>query len=176
MSSFDPKALGMGGDAFACHEYNDRAYDDRGWCVFEDAVSREFLGRSRKSGNEAMRDVMDVPKRAKLYEISSTADPVAADDAVAGPQASAGVQRKIENAKFIGKGDGKVVLDMYKRFQLDGATIASKIAAGKGGSMAHGVAARQTLAEEQRAAKLAQKREDDANLKKKAAARTGVRG
>ena len=37
----------------------------------------------------------------------------------AGPQDKASVQKKLEGAVFIGKGDRKVVLDMYKRFQLD---------------------------------------------------------
>ena len=41
---FDPKALGMGDAAFACHEYNDRPYDDRGWVSCKD--SKPWLSAS----------------------------------------------------------------------------------------------------------------------------------
>lgn len=137
-------------------------------------MSREFLGRSRKPGNERMRAVMDKSPRAKMYEIRLASDPLVVDDAIATPQDKVGVQRKIEVATFVGKGDGKVVLDMYKRFQLDGALIASKLQASSDAVQGHSVAARQALAEEQRAARLAQKREDDAARKVQAAARGRV--
>ena len=47
----------------------------RAGCSFEEAVSLEYLGRSRKAGNAPMRARMDAPRLAKVYQISSTADP-----------------------------------------------------------------------------------------------------
>ena len=34
-------------------EYNRRPYEERGWCCFEDAVSRELLVRRRRAGEAA---------------------------------------------------------------------------------------------------------------------------
>lgn len=148
--TFDPKALGLGADSFVCFEYNDRPYDDRGWCTFEDAVSIEFLGRSAKPGNTAMRMAMAGPKRAKVYQIGGGADPVAA--APSGPQDVNTVQRHLEAATFIGKGDRKLVLDMYKHFQLEAAKAASLCAAHD--SLHAGVSARQVLAMENKVSAL----------------------
>lgn len=145
--NFDMKALGFGMDAFVCHEYNDRAYADRGWCSFEDAVSIEFLGRSRKEGNAMMKQLMDRPQRAKVYAVSSGADP--APVVPSGPQDKNVVKKRVESATFIGRGDRKVVLDMYNRFQLDGAQIAAKLQhLTKPGGNAGNVSARQMLAAE----------------------------
>lgn len=88
-------------------------------------MSIEFLARSRKPGNGALRTVMDAPRCGKIYEISSTADPRLVEPA--GPQERLVVQRRIEAATFTGTGDGKVVLDMYKRFQLDAANATARV-------------------------------------------------
>ena len=80
-----------------------------------------------------------------------------------------GEEKKPKKNKFEPKPASRVGRKRRKR----GTAFSTKVPKGR---RSHGVAARQTLAEEQRAAKLAQKRADDAILKKKAAARTGVRG
>ena len=133
-------------------------HDARGWCAFEEAVSLEFLGRSRKYGNEDMRAIMEKPRLAKVYMIGHRADGVPEARQPAGPQDKISVRRSIEAATFIGKGDRKVVLDLYKRFQLDGAHVASRFnktmaQAANGGNVKHSVAARQALAEEAIAAR-----------------------
>ena len=124
-------------------------------CVFEEAVSLEFLGRSRKPGNGAMRNIMDAPLRSKVYLISSSDEPTAVD--VSRPQDKLSVQKALNAAKFTGKGDGKVVFDMYGRFQLDGAQAAQRLeqqigadgeAMGEEQSHKASVAARQQLAVE----------------------------
>lgn len=101
-----------------------------------------------------MRALMDAPRLAKIYAISATADP--APVLPDGPQEMASIVRRIEAAAFTGRGDRKIVLDMYRRFQLDGAQAASRLACS---SANVGTAARQELSIEnavqrQRAARL----------------------
>lgn len=120
----DPKALGLGADSWACDEYNERVYSQRGWCVFEDAVSFEFLGRCTKAGNESMQLAMHQPNMPdKVYEISSLPLKTPGRE-VYKQQVHADVARRLDAATFIGKGDQQKVLDLYKTFQRDAAATA----------------------------------------------------
>lgn len=148
---YNRRTLGLSEDVYLCSEYNDRAYDNRGWCAFENSVSLEFLSRSVKPGNEEMKAIMDAPSMRKMYQIGT---PGGAPEPVSpsGPQDKQAVQKRIEAASFIGKADQKLVLDMYKKFQLDGAHAASQF--GAGDVAKHNVKARQALAEEMAAKRL----------------------
>ena len=52
--------------AFACLHYNERAYADRGWCCFEEAVAVEVAGRSQMPGFEHVREALDALPIAKV--------------------------------------------------------------------------------------------------------------
>ena len=57
-------------DGWAAMGFNDRAYTDRGWCVLEDRVTREAVGRSRQPGFEEIKELMDAAPLGKVYVIS----------------------------------------------------------------------------------------------------------
>jgi len=150
---FSTKALGLRG-AWLCYEYNERAYDARGWCILEAAISSEYLGRSTR--HPKLAHIMGSVERAKLYEISTLPAVPAAPEA---PQAAIKVAAALKAAKFTSAGDRDVVLKIYKRFQHDVAEVAAHVsiaastdkAGGKPRSSDARRAARQAIAEEKHA-------------------------
>ena len=94
--------------------YNQRAYEDRGWCTFEDNVSGEL--EARLSVNPNLRDALaSLPP--KMLALRSDADP-------APIKAEAGalegrverVVAAIESDTFTGKGDKPKVVQLYKDY------------------------------------------------------------
>ena len=61
---------------FATHAYNDRPYGERGWCILEESLCREVVGRSQQRGFEEVHAAMENCQIAKLYEISGAGTPV----------------------------------------------------------------------------------------------------
>ena len=57
-------------EGFAAMGYNDRPYEGRGWCVLEDSLTREAVGRSHQPGFEDVKEQMDAAQLVKLYDIS----------------------------------------------------------------------------------------------------------
>ncbi len=103
-------------------EYNDRPYDERGWCIFESAVSDEALARVAYFPKLKARLEASLPP--KLIEIGegpsgvdySVVPPLAAAPEGARPRIQKN-QRSILGAKFTGKGDQKVVARMYDEYR-----------------------------------------------------------
>ena len=97
---------------FAVLAWNDRAYDGRGWCVFEEGVSVELIARLETYPK--MKAVLDALP-PKVLALSSKAPPkpvaVSADDA-----RFARVTGKIEKATFTGPSDKPLVVGIYREF------------------------------------------------------------
>lgn len=100
--------------------YNDRAYDDRGWCCSEDNISSELTARLESVPK--IRRGLEALGRPKMFEISSKLDkarPI--ETANLGSDASADrVDRslkRIELAHFTaGLKDKQLVVNMYKNY------------------------------------------------------------
>jgi len=126
--------LGLGSASLAgigaTLEYNARPYAERGWCIFEEAVSYEVIVWAQSYG------VVDEPgAHAKVYLVDehghaeavlppadpedgpSTQEPVSPFRGRSVP-AVAEVQRRIEAAHFTGRGDQQSVLEQYTSFRV----------------------------------------------------------
>ena len=145
-----PSALGFGKQAWIVDAYNMRPYQQRGWCILEQSVSLEFLGRATVGAR--LSELMHSSARSKVYDIDeSPAVPLDIDH----PQNSIEVGKALKAAKFTGKGDREFVLKMYERFQQSVAVVAGHLGADARQSTAEArVAARAQLAEEKAAARL----------------------
>ena len=111
-------AKGAGAPAGICGGintlYNERAYSDRGWCTFEDAVSKELVMRLQEFPR--MKSALEVLP-PKVFALSSATPPrpLSIDDAEARGHVQRVVQR-IEAATFTGKGDQPRVIQLYKDY------------------------------------------------------------
>ena len=101
---------------FAAMGYNDRPYEGRGWCVLEDSVTREAVGRSRQPGFEDVKEQMDTAQLVKLYDISDELAP-AQTTAITEPRRAVEVLNAIGAAHFTGKGDKSEVQKMYRQYR-----------------------------------------------------------
>ena len=109
--------LGTGAACFPV--FNERKYDDRGWCTFESAVTTEVLARVAFYP-EAKLALDDLPP--KLFEIDN-------DTPIARPEVDAGllhqgtasrveqVRSDIQASAFTGKGDKPMVIQLYNEYE-----------------------------------------------------------
>ena len=97
--------------------YNERTYQERGWCFTEQSLCREVVGRSRQRGFERVRTEMETLPQSKLYEISETELPVPMR--VEAPQDPEEVMDGIRVAAFSASTDVQKVLQMYRRYHTD---------------------------------------------------------
>ncbi len=95
--------------------YNDRDYENRGWCCLETGVSGEAIAYA-----QYYKGLDAVLKRLppKIIEIDGDGPRVADADEVGGGDEGRGprierVRASIKAAKFTGKGDDKVVVGLY---------------------------------------------------------------
>jgi len=110
----------LGPDVFTCLEYNDLETMQRGWCVFEEAVSLEAVGRSCR--HLPMKQILDGMRRPKVYEIS-TAPPTT--PILKLPQEQEIVCNRLLASKFTSaKADRGRVIQMYKEYQMEMASAA----------------------------------------------------
>lgn len=110
VAAVSPWATENGG--WAAMGYNDRAYANRGWCVLEDAVTREAVGRAHQLGFEAIRELVEAAPLSKLYDISD-ADSAAVLVPIKTPQQPKAVLDAIEAATFTSGADKPMVSGMY---------------------------------------------------------------
>ena len=96
--------------------FNERAYEDRGWCELEDRVTREAVGRSHQPGFEEVRELLEAAPLAKVYVISDEASPALVQE-VAAPQRPQEVLDAIEVATFTSGADKPVVAQMYRDYR-----------------------------------------------------------
>jgi hypothetical protein len=96
----------FGGAAFACLQYNDLPYDDRGWCTAEQIFSTECLLCMQNLPKDLER-----PKVAQLSETNqlTTVVPTA--------RSSAEVAQLIRGKTFMGKGDLDTVMKIYQQLK-----------------------------------------------------------
>ena len=92
--------------------YNARAYDDRGWCCFEDAVSDEMLARL----SPKMREALSALPAKKLVLERGQAPICAPDTAEWVDNRFETIQGRITSATFTGKGDKQTVVSMYREY------------------------------------------------------------
>ena len=92
--------------------YNARAYDDRGWCCFEDAVSDEMLARL----SPKMREALSALPAKKLVLERGQAPICAPDTAEWVDNRFETIQGRITSATFTGKGDKQTVVRMYREY------------------------------------------------------------
>ena len=109
-----PWAEEQGG--WAAMGYNERPYADRGWCVLEDAVTREAVGRTHQPGFEAIRELVEAAPLAKLYDVSD-ADSAAVLVPITAPQQPQAVLDAIEAATFTANADKEMVSGMYTEWR-----------------------------------------------------------
>lgn len=103
---------------FACLAYNDRAYDDRGWTVFEESVTKEVLGMRLLPGFESVRAHHESIGIAKAYEISR--DPNHPTSLVLDmPQKPQDVRDAIYAAHFTNGADRDGVCKLYERYRAE---------------------------------------------------------
>ena len=60
---------------WAAMGYNDRPYANRGWCVLENAVLREAVGRAHQPGFEAIRELVEAAAAAVTHLAASSTAP-----------------------------------------------------------------------------------------------------
>jgi hypothetical protein len=93
--------------------YNERPYDERGWCVFENAVSYELL--ARLPGLPRVREALDaLPSKVLVLRSGQPTEP-----GVAREQRETRVAKvvaSIERASFTGKGDKAMVVALYRKY------------------------------------------------------------
>ena len=94
--------------------YNERAYDERGWCCFEEGVSGEVVARLHT--NPRLREAMsefDV-QRPKMLALCSgaPAQPIPLEEADLVSRVER-VKARIQSATFTGKGDAEKVPQLY---------------------------------------------------------------
>ena len=94
--------------------YNERPYDERGWCVFENAVSYELLARMRTVPR--VRAVLDaLPSKVLVLHSGKATEPGVAPAGQLETRV-ADVVSSIERATFTGKGDKETVPALYREY------------------------------------------------------------
>jgi hypothetical protein len=94
--------------------YNERPYDERGWCVFENAVSYELLARLRKVPR--VREALDaLPSKVLVLRSGHLTEPGVAPTGQLETRV-ADVVSSIERATFTGKGDKDTVPALYREY------------------------------------------------------------
>jgi Ran GTPase-activating protein (RanGAP) involved in mRNA processing and transport len=94
--------------------YNERPYDERGWCVFENAVSYELLARLRKVPR--VREALDaLPSKVLVLRSGLPTEPGVAPTGQLETRV-ADVVSSIERATFTGKGDKDTVPALYREY------------------------------------------------------------
>ena len=93
-------------------EYNRRPYEERGWCCFEDAVSREVLARLRVY--PLMAEALRTLPQKVLILAGGTTEAAAEADELDGRVAH--VIERIGRATFTGNADRDAVPDLYKDY------------------------------------------------------------
>ena len=105
-------AKGHGAPTAVCasieFQYNERKYDERGWCVFEEAVADELVVRLNANVRSALEALP--PKKIVLGEAPPRDDPMRADTRVET------VVERIVAATFTGAGDKAMVISLYKEY------------------------------------------------------------
>ena len=89
-------------------QYNERGYDERGWCTFEEAVSDELIVRLNLNMRAALEALP--PKKIVLGQSSACDDAKWADTRVVT------VVKRIVKATFTGAGDKLKVIALYKKY------------------------------------------------------------
>ena len=96
-------------------EYNERPYNDRGWCSFEGSVSIELIARLSKYPK--MQALLNsLPPKLLSLSAERSAEPVAWDAHADGGRHVEHAVRCIEDATFTGKGDKPMVVQLYKNY------------------------------------------------------------
>jgi Ran GTPase-activating protein (RanGAP) involved in mRNA processing and transport len=94
--------------------YNERPYDERGWCVFENAVSYELLARLRTVPR--VREALDaLPSKVLVLRSGLPTKPGVAPTGQLETRV-AEVVSSIERATFTGKGDKDTVPALYRDY------------------------------------------------------------
>ena len=105
--------------------YNSRAYDDRGWCCFEDAVSDELL--ARLNTYRKMREKLSVLPAKKIV-LERGHDPVCAPDAGQSvDHRFEMIQERIHSATFTGNGEKERVVRLYRKYAEHIVTTLQKV-------------------------------------------------
>ena len=95
--------------------FNDRPYDDRGWCRFEEAMSTEAV--ARLAYYPALRVLLSTLPTEKIvqFDMDGTSRPVRveADDQNGMRSRIEAVVEGIQAATFTGKGDKPTVINLY---------------------------------------------------------------
>ena len=94
--------------------YNERAYDERGWCVFEDAVSHELL--ARLGAVPRVREALDaLPSKVLVLRSGRRTEPCVAPTGELADRVER-VLARIAGATFTGKGDKDTVPALYREY------------------------------------------------------------
>jgi hypothetical protein len=94
--------------------YNERPYDERGWCVFENAVSYELL--ARLGAVPRVREALDaLPPKVLVLRSGHPTEPGVAPTGQLETRV-ADVVSSIERATFTGKGDKATVPALYRKY------------------------------------------------------------
>eukprot|EP00900_Chrysochromulina_parva_P019272 jgi/Chrpa1/27346/Chrysochromulina_OHIO_Genome00027313-RA len=94
--------------------YNERPYDERGWCVFENAVSYELL--ARLPAVPRVREALDaLPSKVLVLRSGQPTEPGVAPAGQLETRV-AEVVASIERASFTGKGDKAMVVALYRKY------------------------------------------------------------
>jgi ankyrin repeat protein len=94
--------------------YNERPYDERGWCVFEDAVSHELL--ARLGAVPRVREALDaLPSKVLVLRSGRPTEPCVAPIGELADRVERVVAR-IAGATFTGKGDKVTVPALYREY------------------------------------------------------------
>jgi len=94
--------------------YNERPYDERGWCVFEDAVSHELL--ARLGAVPRVREALDaLPSKVLVLRSGRPTEPCVAPIGELADRVERVVAR-IAGATFTGKGDKDTVPALYREY------------------------------------------------------------
>ncbi|KOO27955.1 hypothetical protein Ctob_003240, partial [Chrysochromulina tobinii] len=115
--------------------YNERPYDERGWCVFENAVSYELLARLRVVPR--VREALDaLPSKVLVLRSGQPTEPGVAPIGQLETRV-AEVVSSIERATFTGKGDKETVPALYREYvgRIVG-VVTSVLALASGSAMA----------------------------------------
>jgi hypothetical protein len=115
--------------------YNERPYDERGWCVFENAVSYELLARLRVVPR--VREALDaLPSKVLVLRSGQPTEPGISPTGQLETRV-AEVVSSIERATFTGKGDKDTVPALYREYvgRIVG-VVTSVLALASGSAMA----------------------------------------
>ena len=94
--------------------YNERPYDERGWCVFEDAVSHELL--ARLGAVPRVREALDaLPSKVLVLRSGRPTEPCVAPTGELAERVER-VLTRIAGATFTGKGDMDTVPALYREY------------------------------------------------------------